>query len=400
MVRGKKTGIGFMIPAVIMSALILSGCAKAPPKAAVDYEALAEKLVNQCAQIKEGDIVWVNGGVKDFELLEDIAVHVRKAGAFPLVTAGSDRMDRRMVADVPEKWDTQRPVLGEKMFGMINAVISADYREKMDLFADIPPQRLTVWNQNSSQLAQLFERRRIRSVYLGNGLYPTAERAKLYNIPLETLSKLFWDGMNVDYTVLKANCEAVKKTFAAGREIRITHGNGTDLTFGIKGRMIFSSDGIIPPDDPKKKAQPAVWLPAGEVIITPVPGTAKGKVVVEKQFYQGKEINGMSLVFEGGKVVSIGGGTGGEKLLERYQLAGTGKEMLGYVDIGTNPNVRIPAGSSMTADMPSGAISMDIGGNTYVGGENSINFGIDFHLNGYTLAVDGKVLVENGVLKI
>ncbi len=398
--REKKAGILFLFPAMVLSVLLLNVCTKTQPNTAVDYEALADRLVNQCAQVKEGDCVWVNGGVKEFELLENIAVHVRKVGAFPLVTVGSDRMNHRLFADVPEKWDIQKPVLNEKIIGTINTVIWADYNEKMDLFADIPLKRIEAWRQSVSQIQALIEKRRIRTVNLGNGLYPSAERAKLYHMSLDTLSKLFWNGVNVDYAELKANCEAVKNAFAAGREIRITHANGTDLTFGIKGRTVISSDGVIPPADPKKKAQPAVWLPAGEVIVTPVPGTAKGKVVVERNFYQGREITGMSLTFEQGKVVSMYGGTGGEKLLEMYGLAGAGKEMMGYVDIGTNPNVRIPAGSSMTAYMSSGAITAGIGGNSYFSGENSINFGIDFHLNGYTLTVDGKVLVENGVLKI
>ena len=48
----------------------------------VDYEDLAQKLVNQCAAVKEGEVVLITGGVKDIELLEDIAVKVGKVGAF------------------------------------------------------------------------------------------------------------------------------------------------------------------------------------------------------------------------------------------------------------------------------------------------------------------------------
>jgi leucyl aminopeptidase (aminopeptidase T) len=400
MERGKRIGILFFIPVVVLFVLLLNGCTKTQPNAAVDYEALADKLVNQCAQIREGDCVQVSGGVRDMELLEDLAVHVRKAGAFPLVLVGSDRMDRRLVADVPEKWDTQKPIFDEKLNNILTAVIYVEYREKSDLMADIPAKRLETRSQANALVIDSYMKRRIREVNLGNGLYPTADRARQFGIPLETLSKMFWDGVNVDYAKLNAICEAVKAVFVGGKEIHITHANGTDLTFGIKGRTVFSSDGIIPPDDPKKKTPPAVWLPAGEVITTPVPGTAKGKVVVERNFYLGKEITGMTLTFEQGKVVSINGGTGGEKLLERYQLAGKGKELMGYVDIGTNQNIQIPAGSRMVAYMPSGAITIGIGRNDYYGGENKGSFGFDFFLPGYTLAVDGKVLVENGVLKI
>jgi aminopeptidase len=398
--RGMRTGILFFIPAAVLSVLLLNGCAKAPPKAAVDYEALAAKLVNECAQIREGDCVQISGGVRDMELLEDVAVQVRKAGAFPLVTVGSDRMTRKMYVEVPEKWDGQTSVVDVKLNEILTAAISVEFREKSDLLADIPAKRLEIQNQAYAPVVESSLKHRVRGVNLGNALYPTADRAKLYGIPPDTLTKIFWDGVNVDYAKLHAVCEGVKAVLAVGKEVRITHANGTDLTFGIKARTVFSSDGVIPPDDPKKKTPPAVWLPAGEVITTPIPGTAAGKVVIERQFYLGREIKGMSLTFEGGKVVSVYGGSGGEKLLERYQSMDAGKELFGFVDIGTNPNVRIPAGSSMVAYMPSGGITIGIGRNDYYGGENTGSFGFDFFLPGYSLAVDGKILVENGVLKL
>jgi leucyl aminopeptidase (aminopeptidase T) len=368
----------------------------------VDYEALAEKLVNQCAGIREGDCVWINGGVQNVELLEDLAVQVRKAGAFPLTTFGTDRMDRRLIVDVPEKWDNQHQVLTQKLLEMITVMLSVSYQEKMDLYADIPAKRLAALNQASAPVQSLYEKRRIRSVNLGNVLYPTADRAKLFGVPLDTLSKLFWDGVNVDYNKLHANCEAVKNVLAHGKDIRVTQANGTDLTFGIGNRTLFASDGIIPPEDPKKKSkvQPMVWLPAGEVITTPVPGTARGKVVIQTQFYMGKEIKGLTLTFDKGKLLSMTAESGIEPLLEQYNTAPLGKELFAAIDFGTNPSVHIPVGSRMKAYMAAGMVNVSIGGNSFVGGENSVPFGQDFFLPGSTVTVDGKVLVENGALKI
>src|SRR5262245_26122942 len=76
---------------------------KAPPPA--EWDALAQRLVTQSAGVKENDIVVIAGGSQDLEFLEDLAVQVRKVGGSPLVRVYSDRMDRRMVADVPEKYD-------------------------------------------------------------------------------------------------------------------------------------------------------------------------------------------------------------------------------------------------------------------------------------------------------
>ena len=40
--------------------------------APTDLEALANRLVTQVAGVKEGEIVFINGGVRDLELLENI----------------------------------------------------------------------------------------------------------------------------------------------------------------------------------------------------------------------------------------------------------------------------------------------------------------------------------------
>src|SRR5215212_243412 len=90
---------------------------KAPP---TDLEKLAERLVTQSANVKEGEVVLISSGPGNIELLEDIAVQVRKAGAFPLVTVGTDRMAKRMYADVPEKYDTQTNQRDLKLADVIN----------------------------------------------------------------------------------------------------------------------------------------------------------------------------------------------------------------------------------------------------------------------------------------
>ena len=105
----------------------------------VDYEALAQKIVNQCAIVKEGEVVLIFGGVPDIELLEDIAVEVSKVGAYSMISIGSDRLTRKMITEVPEKYDSQFPLLSMKLLDFTNVVISVSYGEDPGLLADISP---------------------------------------------------------------------------------------------------------------------------------------------------------------------------------------------------------------------------------------------------------------------
>jgi leucyl aminopeptidase (aminopeptidase T) len=113
----------------------------------VDYEALAQKIVNQCTGVKEGEVVLISGGVKDIELLEDIAVEVSKVGAYSMISIGSDRLTRKMLTEVPEKYDSQFPLLSMKLLDFMNVVINVSYGEDPGLLADISPDRLATINQ-------------------------------------------------------------------------------------------------------------------------------------------------------------------------------------------------------------------------------------------------------------
>ena len=59
-----------------------------------DYSAIAQKIVAQSAGVKEGDIVQISGEIKDADLLQEIALEVRKLGAFPLLQMSSDNPER------------------------------------------------------------------------------------------------------------------------------------------------------------------------------------------------------------------------------------------------------------------------------------------------------------------
>lgn len=242
--------------------------------------------------------------------------------------------------------------------------------------------------------------RNVRQVNLGNNLYPTAGLAKLFSVSEEELATIFWDGVNVEYSKLQQAGEAIKAVLTNGNEVHITNPNGTDLKVRIEGRPVFVSDGVISEDDMRKGgAACQVWLPAGEVFLTPVPGTAEGKIVVDRQFFQGKEIEGLTLTFKAGKLTSMTAKSGLEPAKALYDASGSGKDLFAFVDVGMNPNVHLVPGSRMVAWMPAGMITVGIGGNLWAGGENDVAYSMVNYLPGSTLKVDGKVLVENGALK-
>jgi len=364
-----------------------------------DLNKLAERIVTQSVGVKEGEIVAIGGSVRDMELLENIVTEVRKVGGQPFLEIYSERMTKRSYTDVPEKYDTQEPKLGLAMAKIVNVTINVDSGETEGLLADIPPARLAARAKASSPVGPEFTKNKVRNVNVGNDLYPTEWRAKRFDIPADNFAKMFWEGVNIDYTSLQTTGEKARTTLT-GNEMEITHPNGTSLKFNLDAKPAYISDGIISADD-VAKGNLDVFLPAGEAAVLPAANSGSGKFIVEKDYFNGKEIRNLTYTFENGKLVSMTGeGEGFAPLKADYDARGEGKELLSFVDLGINSNYTLPAASKVGNWVSAGMVTIGTGNNTWAGGTNNSTGGTAGHLAGCTVKIDGKVVVENGTLKL
>ena len=367
--------------------------------ASTDLKSLAAKVVNQSAAVKEGEIVFVNGSARDMELLENIVIEVRKVGGHPLLSLESEKMTKSSFSEVPEKYDTQEPKLGMALSKMANVSINVDGGATENLLADIPPARIAARAKANAPVGEEFRKNKVRNVNIGNDLYPTEWRAKRFDMAVDAFAKLFWEGVNIDYTGLQATGEKARAALA-GKEMEITHPNGTSLKVSLDSKPAYISDGIISADDVANGALD-VYLPAGEAAVITAAGSGTGKFVIEKDYFQGKEMHNVVLNFENGKLTSMTGeGDGFAAMKASYDAFGEGKDLLSYVDIGINPNYTLSPASKLGNWVSAGMVSVGTGNNTWAGGTNNSTGAVGGHLAGCTVKVDGKVVVENGVLKI
>ena len=375
-----------------------------PARAApTDLDALAQRLVTQSAAVKEGEIVMITGRQQDAELMENIAVEVAKAGGYPMVDYSSDRLSKRLFFDVPDTYDSRPDALGAKLADVLDVVISLGNGTTENLFEGADPKRVAARGKAGEAVQQAFRRNNVRTVDVGNNLYPTAWRAERYGMSEQALADMFWNGVNVDYGDLQARGEQIKAALAAGKEMRITNANGTDLAVQVQGRPVGVSDGIISPEDLKQGGSAvAVYLPAGEVYVTPVAGTATGKVVQPRSFFRGKQVDDLTLTFAEGKLTNMAGsGPGFADMKAAYDATDDArKDLFGYVDLGINPNIKLAAESKIGNWVPAGAVTLGMGNNLWAGGDNSVPYQHDISQQGSTVTLDGKVIVENGALKL
>jgi leucyl aminopeptidase (aminopeptidase T) len=382
-------------PVVRHSARTLSG--KEPEQIGPrDYRPIAEKVVGQIAAVKAGEVVWLLGRDDDLPLLEDLAVQVQKRGGAPLMTVGTERLRRRLYDEVPAEYDTIPPEANLRLAGIVDVIIGTESGEQRTL-AGVPPARIEARSRADAPVLALLRKRGVRSVWLGSGLYPSAERAEQLGVSRRELADMLYGGINVDYEQLQRNGEAIRQVLEAGNEVRITAPNGTDLRVRVAGRPVYVSDGIISAED-RRRGGPAtsVWLPAGEVYL--IPGSAEGVLVTDDDVFGGKRLAGLRLEFKQGRVVSMTAKSGLEAFKAEYDAAGRGKDVLSALDFGINPGLKLPAGKPIHSWTRAGMVTVVVGDNAWAGGDINMGFGLFTHLGNGSADVDGRAIVRDGKL--
>lgn len=373
-----------------------------PAPAAVahpDFKAVAASLV-KAGMIKPGDRVMISGSARDADLLEDVAVETMKAGGQPLITLGSEQLSRRSYDEVPASFDTQPQTLGVGLVNLFDAQILVDVGEADSVMQGVPATRLAARAKAGQAVTEATTKRGLRTVNLGNGLYPTATLAQRLGKSQAELADIFWKATAVPPETIRAKGESVRADLAHAKQITIASANGTNITFVVMGAKGVLSDGGITPEKVKEGGFAATtWLPAGELIMVVANGTAEGKVVIDKALVQGTSVEGLTLTFAKGKLVSMTATAGLDAFKALYDASGGAKDQFSSIDIGLNPAVNLPTTTGRIVWMAPGTITIGVGENASLGGVNVTDFSFSGALAAPTLTADGKTIIAAGTLK-
>lgn len=364
-----------------------------------DTRSVARNLV-QAGLVKTGDKVLVNGSVRDAALLEDIAVEVMKVGAHPLITLSSDRLFRRSFDEVPARFDNVTSPVGMLLVDNFDVRINLDVGENEALLAGVPMARRAARNKAGQPIDDAFFRRHVRSVNLGNGLYPTVSLSRRIGVNQSDLAGAFWRASAVSPGLLRTRANALRQAFANAQVVTLTAPNGTNISFRVDSDRALISDGALTEERVRQgSAAASTWLPAGELMLPATNGSANGQIVLDRYLWDGRLIRGLTLLFDKGTLTSMTAANDMSSLRAAYDAAGGAKDRFGYIDIGLNPETRLPVGSGRIIWTAPGSVVIGFGDNRGFGGGNTSDFGFAAQLDRATVTVDGKPVVANGRLR-
>jgi aminopeptidase len=357
-------------------------------------ENLAKILVGYSTAVQPGEVVSIDGEIGAEPLLRAVYEEVLKAGAHPMLNVALDGVAASyyaLASDEQLEWISPLTKwMAEKADVRIGIGASANTRE----LSAVPPERQTRRQMAMGDLlARMMDRSasgEFRWVYT---LYPTNAYASEAEMSLADYEDFYFGACLADdpdpltaWKRASAETTRLAEWIEGHEEVRVT-APGTDIKLGIAGRKFIPCDG-------------RHNMPDGEFFTGPVEDSVEGEVTFHlPAVIAGREVSGVRLGFESGKVVDASAERGEEFLI---QLLDTdeGSRRLGELGIGTNYAIDRGTLEVLLDEKIGGTVHMAIGRSYPESGgvnESAVHTDLvcDLRLGG-KLEVDGVVMQEDG----
>lgn len=203
-------------------------------------------------------------------------------------------------------------------------------------------------------------------------------------------------GLEADFPAAARDCKAIAAAMGGAKRLRLTSPSGTDLTYSAEGRRYNAMYCMVKPGE-------FAPVPTVEANVSPVEGSAEGVIVADASVpYVGIGLlhEPITCKVKGGKIVSIEGGEQARQLQQDlaakkdpnvYNIAENG--------IGLNSSCKF-VGFMLEDEGVYGSAHIGIGTSITLGGVVKAACHYDLIMRDATLEVDGKIILENGKVKI
>jgi aminopeptidase len=349
-------------------------------------EQFARILVETCIDVQPGAQVIVASEPLGQPLVAEVARAVARRGAYILPRP------RFPLGPVPLEWinEASDELLGrlapiEEYVGLnADAFITIVAPENTREASAVDARRLQLVQQSTLSVVQRMLSGELPWVGCH---YPTPALAQDAGMSFEEFSDFLYGSVLIDWDAERERMSRIKDVFDAADEVRIVAA-GTDLRIGLQGREGMVDAG-------------GANMPGGEVFYSPVEDSAEGTIEFSEfpGVYAGREVDGITLTFSGGRIVDASARTN-EVFLVTTLDTDEGARVLGELGIGCNPGITRHMKNVAFDEKIDGTVHLAVGkGFPELGGlnESAVHWDIVKDLrDGGRLEADGRLVQESG----
>lgn len=223
-----------------------------------------------------------------------------------------------------------------------------------------------------------------------------SRNVRFLSMPLYTWELMSDPALTVDYKAQARIVRRVSDAFTRGSDVRVTSAGGTDIRLKIDGREGNFCPGFV--GDGSLLGSP----PDIEANVSPREDQSEGVAVIDGSITcpeLGLLTTPVILTVRGGKITRFESANAGYvRILEKmFGEADSKRRVLAECGVGLNPLARL-TGSMLTDEGAMGCMHFGFGSNYTVGGQNKVDFHLDFVFRDASLYVDGEAIIENGAV--
>ncbi len=343
---------------------------------------LAKVLVRYSLKVKKGESVKISGNDLAKPLLLACYEEVLSAGGHPLLEVTFDEAGEIFYRRAREyQLDYLHP---SRLYEArrLDAAIFVHSPLNTRMLSSVPPEKVARRRKAAKPVSDVVMRK-VRWVLVN---YPTNSLAQEAEMSLSEYEDFLFGACLVDWKKMARELKKLKTLMERTERVRIV-GKNTDLTFSIKGRKAIICAG-------------ESNMPDGEIFTAPVEGSVEGEIYYEfPAIYGGREVSGIRLRFEKGRVVEAVAEKN-QELLKTLLDTDRGARIPGEFGIGYNYGIDRFTRDILFDEKIGGTIHIALG-KSYAesGGKNdsALHWDMvkDLREEG-ELYFDGKLVMKNG----
>jgi len=351
-------------------------------------EQYARLLVETCLDVQPGSQVLVRTSALARPLVEEISRQLARRGAYALLRLSLDGAGTNVpwVSEAPEDLLSNPSSIVRYELEHADALVAIEAPENTREASAVSQERLSLVQAGVRPLMERMFQGELRWV---GCQYPTPALAQDAGMSLRAFEDLLFGACLLDWDVERERMSRYAERFDAADQIRIV-ADGTDLTLGLAGRSWEVDAGGT-----------AANIPGGEFFTSPLEESAEGTIAFTEfpAVYVGREVTGIRLRFEAGRVVDASATANEEFLLEQLDVD-EGARRIGEVGIGCNPGITRHMKNTLFDEKMDGTVHLALGnGLPEVEGtnESQIHWDIVKDLrSGGRIELDGEVVQQDG----
>jgi len=308
---------------------------------------LADVLVGYSTHVQPGEKVLVEAYDIPDDVVTALITRIAKAGGLPFVTVKRNSVLRALYHNATEEQMRLTGEFEKARMAEMDAYIGVRGSENSTELSDVPDERMKLqrslwWNPVHSQT-------RVPHTKWVVLRWPTASMAQQAGMSTEAFEDFYFDVCTFDYAKLDPVIAPLKQLMDSTDKVRLT-GPGTDLRFSIK-------------DIPTIPCTGNANIPDGEIFTAPVRDSVNGTIAFNTPtIYQGTVFEGVTLVFEQGKIVRATSAGGMETMLNQILDSDEGARYIGEFSLGFNPYVMQPMKDILFDEKIAGSFHFTPGG--------------------------------------